>query len=271
MMQRAGRLQDWRWRTFQLGAASPLIAVLTAFGLLVSSRAGAQTQAKKIAAKPERFEVASIRVVPRREAGFFSMSPPRAGLFTMHHVSLAFAIAWAFGVDSNRMSGGPAWINDQEYDIAAKPDGNAGLSYKQLKPLVQNLLEHRFHLTYHFETQKRKGYALVAVKGGPKLTPSKSKGGHLYILPDRITAQNASVSTFAAMLESTVGRPVVDGTGGQGNYDFDVKFAPLDAANSALPSIFTALREQYGLKLQSRMVPVEVLVIDHVDRTPTPN
>ena len=251
--------------------ALSLIAVLAAFGLSHSLCAGAQTQTEMTAANPESFEVASIRVVPERETGIFSMSLPGAGLFAMHNVSLAYAIAWAFGVGSNRLSSGPNWLNDQEYDIAAKPEGNAGLSYTQLRPLVQNLLERRFHLTYHFETQKRKGYALVAAKGGPNLKPSQSKGGHLYILPDRIITQNASVSTFASMLESTVGRPVVDESGAKGNYDFDLKFAPLDAANSALPSIFTALREQYGLKLVRKMVPVNLLVIDHVDKTPTPN
>ena len=199
------------------------------------------------------------------------ISPPGAGLFTMREVTLELAIEWAFKVDAMQLAGRTDWLNTQFYEISAKPEGDAGLSYDQLRPLVQQLIEERFHLSYHRETQQRKGYALVIAKGGPKLTASKSNGGFGYIFKGRIRAQNRNAGALASMLAFPLGQPVVDRTGLKGNYDFDINFAPMDGTDSPLPSIFTALEEQLGLKLVSQQVPVEIFVIDHVDRVPTEN
>jgi len=96
-----------------------------------------------------------------------------------------------------------------------------------------------------------------------------------YIQFNGIRVQNAPVQLFASMLQSPTGSPVIDKTGITGNYDFDLKFAPANAregsADAALPDIFTAVQEQFGLKLVPQKVPVDFLVVDHVDRTPTEN
>ncbi len=207
-------------------------------------------------------------VVPLEGSPF---SPPGAGLFTMREVTLPFAIAWAFGVDQNRVTGGPDWLDRQYYEISARPDGDVGLSYKQARPLLQQLIQERFHLAFHRETQGRKGYALMVAKDGPKLKASKNEAGFGYILKDGIRAQNRSVADLAGMLQLPLGQPVVDQTGLKGNFDIDLKYAPMDGADSSLPSISTAIEEQLGLKLVSQMVPVEMFVIDHVDRVPTEN
>lgn len=186
-------------------------------------------------------------------------------------MSLKVLIQIAFGVDFNQISGEPGWLNSQLYDIIAKAEGNGGLTREQLQPRLRQLLEQRFHLITHRENEDLSGYGLVVAKGGPKLQANKGAPQLSYIHPDRLLAQNVSVQTFAAMLARPTGRPVVNNTGIEGMYDFDLRFAPMEANDSSLPSLFTALEEQFGLRLQSQKVPVNMLVIDHVDKTPTEN
>lgn len=218
-----------------------------------------------------RFEVASIRMVPERDAGFTSISPAGAGLFTMHNVTLQLAIGWAFNVESDRVLNGPDWIDRQRYDISARPEAGAGLSYEQLRPLMQRLLRDRFHLACHRVTKNFKGYDLVVSGKSPKVTPTKGGATHGYIFVNGIDVKNAPMSYIASILGRPLQQPVEDKTGLKGNYDFHIKFAPFDKPDSPLPSIFTAV-EQLGLKLEKQKdVPEETLVIDHVDRVPTPN
>lgn len=149
--------------------------------LLAAVPAKAQALAKPASTPPAAaaaaptasFEVASVRMIPEGGGGLFSMSQSGAGLFTMHSTSLPLVIAWAFGVDSDRVLGGPDWINDQEYDISARPEGGVGLTYEQVRPLVQQLLQDRFHLVCHRGTKYITGYALVVSGKALKLTPTK--------------------------------------------------------------------------------------------------
>jgi uncharacterized protein (TIGR03435 family) len=241
----------------------------------VRSGMAAQTQSGAAGASvPDRFEVASVRMIPEKDVVPLPgspISPPGAGQFTMREVTLSFALAWALGVDQNRLAGGPDWLNDQYYEISAKPGGDTGLSYEQLRPMVQELLKERFHLSYHRETQDRKGYALVVAKGGSKLTASSGEGDFAYLFTDGIRVHGRSVESFAHLLQLPLGEPVVNQTGLAGSFDIDLQFAPTDGGESSLPSIFAALEEQLGLRLEKATVPVETYVIDHVDRVPTPN
>lgn len=233
----------------------------------------AHSQAADAAAKAPKFEVASIRMIPADDVVPLPgspFSPPGVGVFTIREVTLAMAIAWAFGLDQDRISGGPDWLDHQFYEISAKPEGDVGLSYAQIRPLMQQLLEDRFHLTYHRATKQVKGYVLVSAKGGPKLTLTKG-GSNGFILSNRIQMSNVSVQNLAGVLSHVLGQPVADLTGLKGNYDIRLDYAPMDGTESTLPSISTALEEQLGLELEKRQVPVEMFVIDHVDRVPTPN
>jgi uncharacterized protein (TIGR03435 family) len=239
-----------------------------------SPAAQPSTPAGATTAKPPRFEVASIRMIPEDKVVPLTgstVSPPGAGQFTMRQVTLLFAISWAFRMNGDRISGGPAWLSNQYYEISAKPEGDAALTYDQLRPLMQQLLQERFHLVYHRETKQVKGYALVIAKGGPKLKASTAKDDFGYIATDRVGIQNRPVQQMAGLLEILLHQPVADKTGLRGNYDITLNYAPTDAADSELPSIFAAVEEQLGLKLVSQMVPVETLVIDRVDREPTEN
>jgi uncharacterized protein (TIGR03435 family) len=241
-----------------------------------------QSQPPENTSKPLHFEVASIRMIPGDKVVPLQgspISPSGAGVFTMREVTLEFAIEWAFKLQAIQLAGRPDWLNTQFYEISAKPEGDAGLTYDQLRPLVQELIQERFHLRYHRETQERKGYALVVAKEGSKLTPTKGAAGSSYIMNDRIRMSNVPTKGLASTLIYVLGEPVVDQTGLTGNYDIQLDFAPMDGSEAALlngvkpelPSIFTAVEEQLGLKLVKQDVPLEMFVIDHVDREPTDN
>jgi uncharacterized protein (TIGR03435 family) len=244
------------------------LAVL--IGVAVTVQAGCQAPSQATRTPPPAFDVASVRLSPP-DHGFFSISPDGSDTYTARNTPLAYLIAVAFGVDSTKISGGPGWLNSQLYDIVAKAEGNGGLTREQLQPRLQQLLEQRFHLTTHHEKRDIPGYALVVAKGGPKLQANKGAPQDGYIYPDRLLAHDVSMQSLASTLAYPAGRPVVDYTGIKGMYDFDLHYAPMEANDSSLPSLFTALEEQFGLRLQSQKVPVEMLVIDHVDRTPTEN
>lgn len=264
-------LGDWQRQQVRVRFCKQLVALFAAVSLSALVLAAPRQQKQVAGRGSAAFEVAAIRMIPDRDAGYFSMSPSGAGLFTMHNVNLQFAIAWAYGVDSDRVCGGPNWIDRQLYDISARPAGNAGLSYEQLRPLLQQLLRDRFHLQCHRLTKGFNGYDLVLSGKGQKLTPTKGGATHIYLFANGIDAQNAPMNSIAGVLGRPLQQPVEDKTGLKGNYDFHIEFAPFDEADSTLPSLFTAL-EQIGLKLErEKSVPQQILVIDHVDRVPTSN
>lgn len=217
------------------------------------------------------FEVASVRVTPPDRVGYTSISPSGAGTFAATNVTLEVLIGLAYGMDSNLISGKQNWLGSQSYDVSAKPEGAQGLSYEQLRPMLQKLLAERFKLRVHREVKDSSGYALVVAKDGPKLQATKGDPPRPMILKNGLRANNVSMETFASMLARPTGREVVDKTGLQGNFDFKLDYAPEGATDSSLPSIFTALQEQLGLKLTPQKVPVETLVIDWVERVPTEN
>jgi uncharacterized protein (TIGR03435 family) len=176
----------------------------------------------------------------------------------------------AYGVDSDLVAG-PSWLGSQQYDVSARTESNARLSYEQLKPLLRRLLKERFQLAVHTQTREASGYALVVAKGEARLSASKGGAAHSYILKGGIDIQNEPLSALAAALTRPAGRPVVDTTGITGNFDIRLSYAPEGAVDSPLPSLFTALQEQLGLKLVAQKVPVEGLVVDHVEKVPTEN
>ena len=222
--------------------------------------------------KPSRFEVASVKRVPERDRGLTSISSPGEPEFRAHNVTLEALTGYAFGVDSGRqIVNEPSWMSSEQYDIAAKVENDQKLSYEQLKPLVQQLLQERFHFTYHRETRQRKGFALVVAKNGPRLHASSGGGYNAYILPTGISAKDVSLETLAALLTRPVGEPVIDRTGIKGKFDIDLKYDSNETSDSALPALPTALEEDLGLKLVHQEVAEEVIVVDHVDRVPTEN
>jgi uncharacterized protein (TIGR03435 family) len=201
----------------------PFVCVVASFACFALVGRGAAAQAQK-------FEVASVHIMQGREKlpveqQMFYMSPPGAAQFTVRNVTLDILIGWAFS-STQPITGKSAWMNSTYYEVTAKPEGDVGLSYDELRPMVQDLLQERFHLAYHMKTTRMKGYALVVAKGGPKLTPTKGAAQHSYVTRGRLDAANVPVSFVAGLLGYTLGQAVVDETGLKGSYDMQLNYAP---------------------------------------------
>ena len=239
------------------------------------------------------FEVASVR--PNNSGPGSSSSRSRNGRYESTNEPLFQLLGWAFQVREYQIIG-PDWSKSDRYDIIAKaPDGSAD---NQIPLMLQSLLVERFKMKFHRETRELPIFALLVARGGPKLTPatesdSASPGGGS---AQRSTSSSAAttgagaptsgsasgtrlstmhsvgtLTSFAGNLSRSVERPVVDMTGLTGRYDMRLAFKPANAApEDSGPTIFTALTEQLGLRLEARKGPVEVIVIDSIERVREP-
>jgi uncharacterized protein (TIGR03435 family) len=204
------------------------------------------------------------------------MAPIVAGLLNSHVVRgqsapVALPKFEVASVKPHKPEGGPGWLSDDRYDVSAKAAGAA--SRNQVMLMLQALLADRFKLTFHFEEKEMPIYSLVIAKNGPKIKEAKDDGNGLEIGGDpqhALSARNISMAQFAGTLSrlQELDRPVVDRTGLKGVFNISLDFVAEDAASpdSAGPSIFTALAEQLGLKLEATKGPVQIFVIDHVEK-----
>jgi uncharacterized protein (TIGR03435 family) len=225
-------------------------------------------------ARAEAFDVASVR--PTKSEGGKSSVKITPGQVAMENVSLRKCIGLAYDVGEDReyAFSGPGWLNSVSFDIVAKFPPAA--SREQIALMLQTLLADRFKLKLHHETKELPVYALIVVKNGPKLQVSVSSGqAEFNLAPGRISGKAASMSAFADRLSARVqlSRPVLDLTGLKDTYDFILEWAPdsVQTDDASGPSVFTAIQEQLGLKLEARKHPVEILVIDHADKVPSEN
>jgi uncharacterized protein (TIGR03435 family) len=183
----------------------------------------------------------------------------------------------AYGVQKGQIVGLPDWGTTEHFDADGIPNVEGQPNLKQFQAMLRKLLAERFGLVTHTEQRELSVYALTLAKGGPKLTPSK---GDPNGLPNDDDTENAGQATvrmnnttmreFALDLLFHTDRPIVDRTGLTGRYDFQLKWTFDDARaptnGSAAPSLFTAIQEQMGLKLEAVKAPVDVMVIDKVER-----
>jgi uncharacterized protein (TIGR03435 family) len=199
----------------------------------------------------------------------------------MRSVRFATAVRWAYSIQEYQVSG-PAWVNEERYDIAAK--AAAATPENQLRLMLQALLAERFRLAVHRETKEMQALVLVVGKNGHKLRESQTEGPTSVRPNGRLgaVAERANVTEMAAMLSQPLRMPVIDMTGLTGRFDFTVdatpyiteemlKRQPGDAPPDILSIAIVALQEQLGLKLESRRMPVELLVIDRAEKTPSEN
>jgi uncharacterized protein (TIGR03435 family) len=230
---------------------------------------------------PPAFEVASVK--PNPEGLGHSSSHVYKGGVTMTGVTLKFCIEYAYGVTDPQVSG-PAWLDSEAYDITAKQP--AGGLEDQIPTMLRALLADRFKLALHRETKEIPVYALVVAKNGPKIEKTESEDHGTQSSRGHLTATAISMVRFATYLASprtALGRPVVDQTGLDGLFSFNLDWTP-DSASAASapgrtelrrvdehPPLLVAIQEQLGLKLEARKAPVEILVVDHADRVPTDN
>ncbi len=221
------------------------------------------------------YEVASIK--PNNSASGNSRTDGSRGQIIFTNQTLARLIERAYSAKPFQVTG-PGWMKEVKFDIAAKYPPNTNREDRPI--MLRTLLEDRFKLAVHHETKEMPGYALVVAKGGFKLKPvepsgssgTSRNGGRVVTL----TAKKSSMAALADDIARSLGEMVVDKTGVEGVYDFELRFATDDLNSNAadadsMPSLFTALKEVLGLRLQSAKVPVDIIVVDHVERVPSDN
>jgi uncharacterized protein (TIGR03435 family) len=199
------------------------------------------------------------------------------GRITLENISLRECIGFAYGIPAGRdyELSGPGWLDAEKFDMSAKFPPET--SRDRIRVMLQTLLAERFGLKTHTENRKLPSYALVVGKRGPKLQAANTPGDGAFIFgEDHVTFRAFSISGLADRLSGPVfklDRPVVDMTGIKGDYDFTLKWAPDDASadGHSGASIFTALQEQLGLKLEPRNIAFRILVVDYADKVPTSN
>jgi bla regulator protein BlaR1 len=256
-------------------AGMSAVAAPTIVGMLNPPFSRAQSQAESHAAA---FEVSSIRPAAIWKAGGegskrskIEYSPTS---LSMWNVDLTDCVQWAYGIKFYQISG-PGFPGPERYDILAKT--GSSVPVKQLRAMLQDLLEKRFQLRLHRQTKMLPVYELVVANGGPRLpvpkadtdlSPTHATESLPRVQDGSFVFQDTSMTEFAAKLSLLRGvdLPVIDRTGIKGLFDITLK----SAANAILqddgPSVSTLVQEQLGLKLVSAKAAIEVIVIDHVER-----
>ncbi len=197
-----------------------------------------------------------------------------AGFLRMQDVSVQTCIKWAYGVQDSQIAG-PDWIDSQKFDIMAKADDPA--SEEEMKLMMQTLLADRFKLAFHHQTKELKAFVLTVAKGGAKVHPAAAPEAK----PFRQNSANGTVvrsmtiQQFGDFISGPLHMPVVDQTGLKGKYDFALDFTPylpdpahnMDATRPDTTSILMITMDaELGLKMSTQKAPVDVMVIDHVEK-----
>ena len=245
-----------------------------------------------LCAQPLRFETASIKPAPPGTRGSVIGPMPGGGL-NAEGVSLKNLIMWAYDVQDYQISGGPSWVGSQLWTIMAKTAPAAAgsptdgpVEYEKMTGAqqaqymrsvgkrTQALLAERFQLVLRREMREQTAYILTVAKGGPKM--KESAPGMIGRSNGEIISRGAQMGNFVRFLAVDLRRPVTDETGLTGTYAFDLKWTPdrfasvepggATPSDPAGPTIFTAIEEQLGLRLESRKAPVETLIIERVEK-----
>jgi uncharacterized protein (TIGR03435 family) len=271
---------------------SAAMCLLAASGLAAQSAPASPT-----------FDVASIKpTAPETRGTFLNFQPPNG--LKVSNAPLLMLITFAYDVREFQVTGGPGWVQSDRYDLLAKAEGTGGkddgpsdfrkmsdpqreTKVKEMRERVRALLADRFQLTVHRETKEGSVYALVVAKNGSKLEEGKEgadgsqglRGGR-----GELTGMLAPMQMVVNFLSGQLGRPIVDKTELKGKYNFKLKWAPdmgmggnemerknpggegPTASTPDGPTLFTALQEQLGLKLESQKGPIEMIVIDRVEK-----
>ena len=290
MDDRAARGVDFI-RGFVFLSALLVVAAPGMFGQTNAGQNGTVSQATSPEAKVPAFDVVSIK--PNKSGSGNVSTNTSSDSFSATNVSVKMLLEDAYGIKQDLIYGVPGWANSDRFDIKAKivePDFAAlkKLTVKQRRTMLQTLLADRFQLKVHTETKTLPIYELVVVKDGPKFKTSAPEGspedkspngvgrGAMMVQNTELTGHSIPLAPLVDTLANQLHRTVIDKTGLTGEYDLLLKWTGDDAADTAddesdaspdssTPSIFTALQEQLGLKLQSSQGPVDTLVVDHVE------
>jgi len=229
--------------------------------------------AATLAAQTPAWEVASIK--PSRDtAAESNLDSAPGGRLTATNITVRELMRLAYNVKDYQIVQAPAWLGSERFDIAARGTARKSSTLDEERSHVRELLEDRFGLKTRRETKQLPVYLLVVAKGGAKLRANTAPSGSGtrkscgHLAGTLITAD-----VLATVLSRHFERDVLNRTGLQGKYDFQLDWTPdsgpcptADGAAPVRPSIFTAIQEQLGLKLEASKGPVETLVVDRVER-----
>lgn len=265
---------------------------------LFSGRAQAQATAPVAGTA---FDIASVKPANPEARGTRIMMTPGGGV-NISNAPLRELISFAYDVRNFQITGGPGWLGSERFDILAKMESSGDepapggprpseaqmtKTAEQARQRMQALLAERFQLVVHRESKEMSAYALTVGKSGPKLKEATGEvPGQRGVRMQRgqMNVQSGSLDLVTRVLSNELRRPVVDQTGLKGVYDFELKWVPETpapgpsdsggpgpgaapaASDSAGPSLFTAVQEQLGLKLEARKVPVEMVIVDRADK-----
>jgi uncharacterized protein (TIGR03435 family) len=278
------------------------VRTLLVVALLAFARPVMQAQAMPILTDPSpkpvdagaklpEYDVASVKLNKSGDRMMRIMNRPDG--FSCTNISLKTLIGNAYGIRQDLISGGPGWVDSMGFDVEAKVSGEDVAAFKRLtagqrNSLLEALLTDRFHLKIHHETRTLPMYDLLLAKGGsrmkaePPVAPSPDAAkdpeaakprGMMTMGSGILKGQGLPVTSIANHLSYIIQATVTDKTGLTGSFDFELKWTPDDAGPTSPDasgepnvSIFTAVQEQLGLKLQPTKGPVDTLIIDHVEQ-----
>jgi uncharacterized protein (TIGR03435 family) len=253
--------------------------ILAGILTVMASVAFAQGPAAKESAA-QTFEVATIKPAPPDAKAGRYITMQGTNRFVAKYYTLKLMIAAAYNLSPKVISGGPAWIESDHFDILALTPGDARPTQPEQMAMLRTLLTERFKLSFHREEKDFSIYALEVAKGGPKLKESTAPASDppqliSTVYPQRmhLPAKNATMGDFASLLQrALLDRPVVDRTGLTGRYDFDLDWAPDETqfggevppatADAQAPPFFTAIEQQLGLHIEATRGMVQALVVD---------
>jgi uncharacterized protein (TIGR03435 family) len=235
--------------------------------------------------KFDAFDVATVKPVDSDSKSGRFITMQGTNRFVEKDYTLKLLIAAAYDLNPRTISGGPAWIGTDHYDILAVTPGDVRPDHDEQMTMLRSLLTDRFKLTFHREPKVFSIYQLELAKNGPKLKESTAHPddpvvvGPGVVYPQRIVlpGRNATMGNFVSLLQRAIlDRPVVDKTGLSGRYDFDLEWAPDETqfggdvppatAAATSPPLFEAIQQELGLKLEATKGPVDALVVDTAER-----
>jgi uncharacterized protein (TIGR03435 family) len=264
-------------------AAVSFLALLS--GALFGQSAAAPPETTP--ATPPAFETADVHPSAHSTRAYMTGGVLRGGRYDLRNATLVDLIATAYGVDNDKVLGGPIWLETDRFDVIAKAPPTT--SPETLRLMLQALLADRFKLVIHKDTKPLPAYSLTVGKGKPKLKeadgsgnrgcPSQAQNPAPGTVPYAMAScRNMTMDAFAQnlryMASAYINNPVVDSTGLKGSWDFDLKWTPralLSQAGADGITIFDAVDKQLGLKLELQKLPTPIMVVDSVNQKPTDN
>jgi uncharacterized protein (TIGR03435 family) len=232
------------------------------------------------AADPPRFDAATLKQAPPPPSSYnITLGMVKGSRFYMTNVTLSDCLKFAYGLVSDAQISGPDWISskgDHLYDIEAAIPGNP--PHDLIMQMLRTLLAERMTVVIHHEDKTMKYLALVRGKGEVKMTPAdtsqerNNSGGTGHVTGNRI-----SLGLVAMLLSRMEHQIIVDQTGLSGEYQIQLRWAPGSGgtdeapADATAPSLFAAVQQQLGLKLESRNGPLDTIVVDHAEQIPAEN